>query len=161
MRPRPLSAHTSSVTSASAGWPRTWCKRCGVACPCPCTGLAVCTGLAACNDLRCVTSGHRSLSAIAAITLQALDAYVDAPADQQHEALQAALQRRAAELAPPIGAEIGGVRISARQQKPLQELRNVFVCVRSEAARFGPDRCGAHARTPIAACAHPRLRRYR
>ena len=73
--------------------------------------------------------------------MQALDAYVAAPDDQRHEALQAVLQERAAELAPPLGREVGGVRITARQMKALQELRNVFACVRSEAARYGPDRC--------------------
>ena len=48
-------------------------------------------------------------------------------------------------LAPPMhwDPSIIKKKLGAKQRKAIQRLRDVILCVRSEAARFGPERCGA------------------
>jgi hypothetical protein len=81
--------------------------------------------------------------------MQALDAWLQAPKEAQAEAVAAVLDLHADALAPPLGKTLGGVKLKKAQIKGLQELRNLFVCVRSEAARYGPDRFGAVLSIPL------------
>jgi hypothetical protein len=74
--------------------------------------------------------------------MQALNAWLGTPADGRAAAAWAVLNKHSAAIAPPLGKALGGVKLKKNQRSGLQELRNLFVCVRSEAARYGPDRCG-------------------
>ena len=71
--------------------------------------------------------------------MQALDAWLD----RGHDACQRALANaaKAGQLAPPLDAALEGVKLNAKQRRALQEFRDLYVVVRSEAARYGPDRC--------------------
>jgi hypothetical protein len=57
------------------------------------------------------------------------------------EAMRAALQGAEGRLAPPLQDQLAGVPLKRKQGKALQEFRDLYACVRSEAARYGTDRC--------------------
>ena len=71
--------------------------------------------------------------------LQVLDAWL--AADDRTGVAQAALAERAGCAAPPLSATLAGVKLKRTQMRSLQTFRDLYVCVRSEAARYGPDRC--------------------
>lgn len=73
-----------------------------------------------------------------------IDAWLDGDAAHKAEDLKAALlaASSAGKLAPAIEA-LGEVKLKRAQIKSLQEFRDLYVCVRSEAARYGTDRCVA------------------
>lgn len=55
-------------------------------------------------------------------------------------------QTKAGTLAPEIDYKAANLhkKPTVRQRQALQDLRNLLVCVWSEAARHGPERCGPH-----------------
>jgi hypothetical protein len=72
------------------------------------------------------------------MSLQVLDAWL--AADDKADAAQAALAERAGRFAPPLDSTLAGIKLKRAQVKALQAFRDLYVCVRSEAARYGPDR---------------------
>ena len=83
------------------------------------------------------------------------------------------LKAVAGTMAPPLPDMLQGVKLKRGQKAALQQFRDLFVCVRSEAARYGPDRyapplCRAsqhchsrfvHGRTPQVHCYRARVGR--
>lgn len=47
---------------------------------------------------------------------------------------------RAGHLAPELDLSATGVKPSTKQRSAVDQLRHLLVCVRSEAARYGPER---------------------
>lgn len=75
----------------------------------------------------------------------------DSSAEEAWEAVQAAMdvESAAGNFAPEL--DVAALpklprRPTAKQLRGLQRLRDLYVCVRSEAARYGPLRCGFWAR---------------
>jgi hypothetical protein len=71
--------------------------------------------------------------------MQALDEWRKSPEGSDMASI---LKKNSGQLAPPLGTLLAGFKLKRKQRQALQAFRDLFVCVRSEAARFGPDRCG-------------------
>ena len=89
---------------------------------------------------------------MAAACVQALDAWLQGSREglkpKDHAAaVRAALAAHEDALAPPLDAKLAGVKLTKKQRRALQDFRDLYVCVRSEAARYGADRCApSHTR---------------
>ena len=69
--------------------------------------------------------------------MQVLDAWRKGGSEDMESMLKAV----AGAMAPPLPDMLQGVKLKRGQKAALQQFRDLFVCVRSEAARYGPDRC--------------------